>query len=66
VNALTGRETRNVLALVRAAFATPETIAPDPRDASRTLLLLRRLAERANQDSLKQQIEETIAWVQAR
>jgi hypothetical protein len=50
-----------VLALVRAAFARPEAIAPDARETSRTLLLLRRLAEQANQDSLKQQIEETIA-----
>jgi hypothetical protein len=55
-----------VLALVRAAFARPEAIAPDARETSRTLLLLQRLAEQADQDSLKQQIENTIAWVQAR
>jgi hypothetical protein len=54
-----------VLAFIRAAFAKPETIAPDAREPSRTLLFLRRLAERTDQDSLKQQIAETIAWVQA-
>jgi hypothetical protein len=65
VNALSDGEARNVLVLIRAAFEKPQTIAPGAREPSRTLLFLRRLAERTDRDSLKQQIAETIAWVQA-
>jgi hypothetical protein len=66
VNALNENETRNVLTVIRTAFEKPETIAPDARDPSRTLVFLRRLAELTDQDTLKQQIAETIAYVQAR
>jgi hypothetical protein len=65
-NALSDRETRNVLELIHAAFANPETIAPDARAPSRTLGFLRHLAERADQDALRQQIADTIAYLQTR
>ena len=66
VNALSEKETQNALAAIRAAFEKPETIAPDTRVPSRTLAFLRHLAEVTDQDGLKQQIAETIAYVQAR
>ncbi len=66
VNALSEKETRNALTVIRAAFEKPQTIAPDARDPSRTLVFLRHLAELTGQDALKQQIAETIAYVQAR
>ncbi len=65
VNALNEYETRNVLAIIRAAFEKPETIAPSAKDPFRTLLLLRHLADVSDQDSLKRQIGETIASIQA-
>jgi hypothetical protein len=65
VNALDEKETRNVLEIVRAAFEKPETIAPSAKDPARTLLLLRHLADVSGQDSLKRQIGETIASIQA-
>jgi hypothetical protein len=65
-NALTEDETRNVLSIVRAAFARP---ARDPQAAkappSATLLLLRNLADATEKESLKQEIAKTIAFVQA-
>jgi hypothetical protein len=66
VNALNEKETQNALALIRAAFEKPETIAPDAKDPSRTLVFLRHLAELTDRDGLKQQIAETLAYVQAR
>jgi len=66
VNALNENETRNSLASLRAAFAKPETIQPSAKDPSRTLLLLGHLADFTDQDSLKREIAETIAYVQAR
>jgi hypothetical protein len=66
VNALSEKETQNALAVIRAAFEKPETIAPDAREPSRTLVFLQHLAELTEQDDLKQQIAETIAYVQAR
>jgi hypothetical protein len=66
VNALNEKETRNVLAVIRAAFEKLETIAPEAREPSRTLVFLRHLSERTDPDSLKQQIAETIAYVQTR
>jgi hypothetical protein len=66
VNALTEEETRNTLALIRAAFEKPETIQPLARNPSRTLLLLRHLEDFTDQDGLKREIAETIAYVQAR
>lgn len=66
VNALNEEQTRNVLALLRAAFEKPETIAPSAKYPGRTLLFLHHLADAAEQDSLKQEIAETIAWFQLR
>ena len=66
VNALTEEETRNSLALICAAFEKPESIQPLAKNPSQTLLLLRHLAGFTDQDSLKREIAETIAYVQAR
>jgi hypothetical protein len=63
VNALSEGETRNALALFRGAFEKPDTISPTARDPRRTLLFLQHLAEISDQDSLKRQIAETIAYV---
>jgi hypothetical protein len=66
VNALNKRETQNVLAVIRAAFEKPETIASDAREPSRTLVFLRHLVELTDQDSVRQQIAETIDYLEAR
>ena len=66
VNALNEDETRNSLAIIRAAFEKPETIQPSAKEPPKTLLLLRHLADFTDQDSLKREIAETIAYVQAR
>jgi len=66
LNALDENETRNVLAIVRAAFEKPDMIAPAAKDPAKTLLLLRHLADWSDQDSIKNEIGETIAYVQAR
>jgi hypothetical protein len=66
VNALNEKETQCVLALVRAAFEKPETIAPGATNPSRTLVFLRHLAELTDQDGLRQQIAETITYLQSR
>jgi hypothetical protein len=66
VNALNGDETRNLLAILRAAFAKPETIQPGGKDPSRTLVLLRHLADFTDADGLKREIAETMAYVQGR
>ena len=66
VNALTEEETRKVLTILRAAFEKPETIQALAKNPSRMLLLLRRLEDSTDQDSLKREIAETIAYVQAR
>ena len=65
-NALSEDETRNVLAVVRAAFEKPKSIAPDARAPSRTLLFLGHLGDLTDNDSLKRQIAETMAYVQTR
>jgi hypothetical protein len=66
VNALSEDETRNLLAIIQAAFEKPETIQPSARTPARTLLLLRHLADSAARDTLKREIAETIAYVQGR
>ena len=65
VNALSESETRNVLAIVRAAFEKPETLLPSAKIPSQTLLLLRHIEQFAGEDSLKRQIAEAIAYFQA-
>ncbi len=62
---LTGDEARNVLSIIHAAFETPDRIPQGEKDPSATLLLLRKLADSAEQDSLKQEIANTAAFVQA-
>ena len=66
VNALNEDETRNSLAIVRAAFEKPESIQPTAKEPSRTLLLLRHLADITGPGNLKREIDETIAYFQAR
>jgi hypothetical protein len=63
VNALSEEETRNVLAIIHAAFEKPERIPEDAKDPSATLLLLRNLADGAGPESLKGQIAQTVAYV---
>lgn len=65
VNALSEDETRKALSVIRAAFENPESIPAGARDPSRTLLLLRQLADSTEKESLKQQIAEAMAYVQA-
>jgi hypothetical protein len=65
VNALGEDETRNVIAIIRATFEKPERIALAAKDPSATLFLLRNLADATEQESLKRQIAETMAYVQA-
>jgi hypothetical protein len=65
-NALTEDETRNALSIIRAAFEKPDRIPQAAKDPSRTLSLLRNLVDWTDQESLKQQIAETMAYVQAR
>ena len=55
-----------MLALIHGAFEKPESIAPSAKDPSRSLQLLRNLANLTNQDTMKRQIAETIAYVQGR
>jgi hypothetical protein len=64
-NALNEDETRNVLSIIRAAFENPGRIPQAAKDPSRTLSLLQNLAEGTSQESLKHQIAETVAYVQA-
>jgi hypothetical protein len=66
VNALTENETRNSLAIVRAAFEKPESIQPTAKEPSRTLLLLHHLADITDPGNLKREIDEAIAYFQAR
>ena len=65
-NALTDRETQNVLAVIRAAFEAPASIAPDATLPSRTLSFLSHLADCTNETGLRQLIAETIGYVQSR
>ena len=63
-NALSDYETRNVLAIIHAAFERPETIPPSARVPSKTLQFLHDLADLTDQDSLKHQIADTTAYIQ--
>ena len=66
VNALNENETRNLLAILRSAFRRPESIQPTGQEPSRTLLLLRHLSGITEPGNLKREIDETIAYFQAR
>jgi hypothetical protein len=65
VNALKEEETRNLLAILRAAFEKPETMLPAAREPLRTLVLLHHLADITDPGPLKQEITETIAHFEA-
>jgi hypothetical protein len=66
VNALSEGEIRNVLSIVRNAFAKPETLAPGTNYPARSLKLLRHLADLTDDSSLERQIAETVEYVQTR
>jgi hypothetical protein len=55
-----------VVAIVRAAFDKPELIPQAARNPSETLRLLRSLADSAGGESLRQEIAQTIAYLQTR
>jgi hypothetical protein len=65
VNALSEDEVRNVLSIIRTAFENPNRIPQEAKAPSQTLLLLRKLVDSADQEDLKREIAETIAFVQA-
>jgi hypothetical protein len=66
VNALSEGEIRNVLTIVRTAFARPDNIAPGAKDPARTLKLLRHLTDFTDQSSLRREIAEIMEYVQSR
>jgi hypothetical protein len=66
VNALSEGEIRNVLSIVRNAFAKPETLAPGTKYPARSLQLLRHLADLTDDSSLQRQIAETLEYVRTR
>jgi hypothetical protein len=66
VNALSEAEIRNVLAIVRIAFARPDNIAPGAKDPARTLKLLSHLTDFTGQSGLQREIAETMEYVQGR
>ena len=66
VNALSEGEIRNVLTIVRVAFARPDNLAPGAKDPARTLNLLRHMTDFADQGSLRREIAETMEYVQSR
>jgi hypothetical protein len=63
-NALSEDEMRNVLLIVRDAFEKSGRIPQEAKDPSETLRLLRNLADSTGQQSLKEQIAETISVIQ--
>ncbi|HEX4229410.1 MAG TPA: hypothetical protein VHZ07_12135 [Bryobacteraceae bacterium] len=64
VNALSEREMQNAVLLIHAAFEKPNRIPQTARDPTATLSLLRNFANAAQEAGLKQQIAETINYVQ--
>jgi hypothetical protein len=66
VNALSDNETENALAIIRSAYDDPLRIPQADKDPSPTLTLLRTLADSTDQEAMKQQIDETIVYVQTR
>jgi hypothetical protein len=65
VNAFTDDETRNVLSIIRTAYEKPDRVPESAKDPSATLFLLRNLAKATEQESLRKQIAQTMAYVQA-
>ena len=66
VNALRGSGIRNVLTIIRIAFARPDNIAPGANYPARSLRLLRHLADLTDDSSLRRQIAETLEYLQTR
>jgi len=63
-NALSEDEMRNVLFVMRAEFANPNRILEAAKNPSETLRLLQHLTDSTSQEELRQQIAETISYVQ--
>jgi hypothetical protein len=66
VNGLSEGEIRNVLSIIRLAFARPENIAPGLNFPGRSLKLVRHLADLTDDSGLQQQITETMEYLQTR
>lgn len=66
VNALNINEIRNVLRIVRFAWAKDGRIPETAKDPSQTLLFLRKQADSNGDEMLQREIAETIAYVQSR
>ena len=64
-NGLSDAETLHALAIIHATFEKPESIDPSARVPLKTLQSLHHLADQTDPGSLKQQITDTIAYVQA-
>jgi hypothetical protein len=64
-NALSDDEVRNVLSIIRAAFEKADRIPHVAKNSSATLPLLQNLAYATERESLRRQIDETMAFVQA-
>ena len=64
VNGLSGSEIRNVLAIVRVAFARPENVVPELKYPARSLKLVRQLAELTDDSNVQRQIAETVQYLQ--
>jgi hypothetical protein len=63
-NALSDEEIQRVLAIIQAAFERRDSLQPELRNPTATVLFLRTLAKATGQDQLKQQIAATIDYVQ--
>ncbi len=66
VNALDATEIRNVLRIIRFAWAKNERIPQAAKDPSQTLLFLRKQADSNSDEMPRQEIAETIAYVRGR
>jgi hypothetical protein len=66
VNALNINEIRNVLRIIRFAWAKNERIPETAKNPSQTLLFLRKQADSNGDEILQREIAETVAYVQAR
>lgn len=66
VNALGEDETRNAVAIIRGAYDDPLRIPQADKDPSPTLAFLHYLADSAGKEVLKQEIAETIVYIQTR
>jgi hypothetical protein len=66
VNALSDGEIRNVLTIIRIAFARPDNIAPGANYPARSFRLLGHLAELTDDSILQRQITETLEYLQTR